>query len=85
MAEKSAASSSSSGNGAQLFLLILFALGIFLLMTGRLGEGKPSRGAAQPASVDPAVKKYIGKIERHDRLEAKDRRELQDLVDKVGK
>lgn len=81
MAEKTASSSS----GGQFLLVILLIVGILVLTSGRLGKGTHTGADSGAAVVDPAVEKYIGKLKRQDRLDDRDREELQSLVDKLGK
>ena len=81
MGEKPAA----SDNGAQVLLVLLLIAGVLVLMSGKFTkkEGKTSR--TETTVVDPSVRKYIGDISRKDTLEERDRKELQQLLDKVGK
>ncbi len=82
MAEKSA----SSNNGAQGVLVLLLIVGLLILLSGKFSKGGgPSSRDAKPATAAPSVRKFIGEQSRQDRLETKDRKQLQDLLDKVGK
>jgi hypothetical protein len=85
MGDKPAAPAPSQNSSTHVILLILLAVGLFLVISGKLPKGRHLSIAPQEThTVDPSVKKLIGNLKPHDRLADQDRKELQDLLDKVG-